>query len=106
MPVPRGAIGELIVKGPSSAIAYWNQREKSLRTFRGPWTYTGDKYREDEQGYYVYCGRSDDMIKASGQWVAPAEVEAALSAHPSVLEVPVVPHKDGHHLAKPKRFAE
>ncbi len=103
-PVPRGAIGELIVKGPSSAIAYWNQREKSLRTFRGPWTYTGDKYREDELGYYVYCGRSDDMIKASGQWVAPAEVEGALIAHPSVLEVAVVAHKDEYQLDKRKAF--
>ena len=103
-PVSREAIGELIVKGPSSSIAYWNQREKSLRTFRGPWTYTGDKYREDELGYYVYCGRSDDMIKASGQWVAPAEVEAALIAHPSVLEVAVVAHKDEYQLDKPKAF--
>ena len=102
--VPRGEIGELRVKGPSSAIAYWNQREKSLRAFRGPWTYTGDKYGQDADGYYVYCGRSDDMIKAGGQWVAPAEVESALIAHPAVLEAAVVAHEDEHRLTKPKAF--
>jgi benzoate-CoA ligase family protein len=102
--VPAGEIGELIVKGPSSAVAYWNQREKSLRTFQGPWTYTGDKYRRDAEGYYVYCGRSDDMIKASGQWVSPAEVESALVGHPAVLEAAVVAHPDEQKLDKPKAF--
>ncbi|MFL5292116.1 MAG: benzoate-CoA ligase family protein [Myxococcales bacterium] len=102
--VPAGEIGELLVRGPSSAVAYWNQREKSLRTFQGPWTYTGDKYRCDPEGYYVYCGRSDDMIKASGQWVSPAEVESALVAHPSVLEAAVVAHKDENQLDKPQAF--
>ena len=103
-PVQRGEIGELRVRGPSSAVAYWNNREKSLRTFRGPWTYTGDKYTQDSDGYYVYCGRSDDMIKASGQWVAPAEVEAALIAHPAVLEAAVVAQKDENQLDKPKAY--
>jgi 4-hydroxybenzoate-CoA ligase/benzoate-CoA ligase len=102
--VPAGEIGELLVRGPSSAVAYWNQREKSLRTFQGAWTYTGDKYRRDEQGYYVYCGRSDDMIKASGQWVSPAEVESALVGHPAVLEAAVVAHADDQKLDKPKAF--
>jgi 4-hydroxybenzoate-CoA ligase/benzoate-CoA ligase len=102
--VPAGEIGELRVNGPSSAIAYWNQREKSLRAFRGPWTYTGDKYRRDENGYYVYCGRSDDMIKASGLWVAPAEVESALIGHAAVLEAAVIAHEDEHGLTKPKAF--
>ena len=103
-PVQRGEIGELRVRGLSSAVAYWNNREKSLRTFRGPWTYTGDKYTQDADGYYVYCGRSDDMIKASGQWVAPAEVEAALIAHPAVLEAAVVAQKDENQLDKPKAY--
>jgi len=65
---------------------------------------TGDKYRRDEQGYYVYCGRSDDMIKASGQWVSPAEVESALVGHPAVLEAAVVAHADDQKLDKPKAF--
>ena len=102
--LPQGEIGELIVRGPSSAVAYWNQRDKSLRTFQGAWTYTGDKYRRDEQGYYVYCGRSDDMIKASGQWVSPAEVESALVGHPAVLEAAVVAQKDEQKLDKPKAY--
>ena len=103
-PVARGEIGELRVSGPSSAVAYWNNREKSLHAFRGRWTYTGDKYLQDADGYYVYCGRSDDMIKAGGQWVSPAEVESALVAHPSVLEAAVVAHKDENQLDKPKAF--
>ncbi len=72
-PVKPGEIGELRVSGPSSAVAYWNNREKSLRAFRGRWTYTGDKYLQDADGYYVYCGRSDDMIKAGGRqrWNLP-----------------------------------
>jgi len=103
-PLEPGEIGELRVSGPSSAVAYWNNREKSLRAFRGRWTYTGDKYVQDADGYYVYCGRSDDMIKAGGQWVSPAEVESALVAHPSVLEAAVVAHKDENQLDKPKAF--
>jgi benzoate-CoA ligase family protein len=102
--VARGQLGELKVSGPSSAVAYWNNRQKSLTTFRGGWTFTGDKYLQDENGYYVYCGRSDDMIKASGQWVSPVEVEAVLIAHPSVLEVAVVGKVDDRGLLKPKAF--
>jgi 4-hydroxybenzoate-CoA ligase/benzoate-CoA ligase len=103
-PLPPGEIGELRVSGPSSAVAYWNNRQKSLHAFRGRWTYTGDKYVQDVDGYFVYCGRSDDMIKAGGQWVSPAEVESALVAHPSVLEAAVVAHKDENQLDKPKAF--
>jgi 4-hydroxybenzoate-CoA ligase/benzoate-CoA ligase len=103
-PVRAGVLGELKVRGPSSAVAYWNNREKSLATFRGAWTFTGDKYVQDTDGYYVYCGRSDDMIKAGGIWVSPAEVEAALSAHERVLEAAVVGHEDDHGLVKPKAF--
>jgi 4-hydroxybenzoate-CoA ligase/benzoate-CoA ligase len=103
-PVPRGELGELKVKGPSSAAAYWNSREKSLSTFRGPWTFTGDKYRQDADGYYIYCGRSDDMIKAGGIWVSPAEVESALTGHEAVLEAAVVGCEDEEGLVKPKAF--
>lgn len=99
-----GEIGELWVKGGSSAVAYWNQREKSLDTFHGPWTRTGDKYTRDEGGYYTYSGRTDDMLKVSGQWVSPFEVESALVAHEHVLEAAVVGAVDEQKLVKPKAF--
>lgn len=102
--VPQGDIGELIVNGGSAADGYWNRREKSCNTFRGPWTWTGDKYYQDENGYYRCCGRSDDMFKVSGIWVSPFEVEAALVSHDSVVEAAVVPHADGEDLLKPKAF--
>src|SRR4029077_18106465 len=96
-PVPRGEVGDLLVSGPTSAAGYWNNRERSRSTFNGLWTRTGDKYFEDEDGYYVYCGRSDDMLKVSGMYVSPAEVEAALIAHRDVLEAAVgrAPDHDG-----------
>ncbi len=103
-PVARGELGELKVKGPSTAVGYWNNRDKSLRTFRGAWTFTGDKYTQDAEGYYTYCGRADDMIKAGGIWVSPAEVESALVSHQSVLEAAVVGQADEHGLVKPKAF--
>ncbi|NIR31199.1 MAG: benzoate-CoA ligase family protein [Gammaproteobacteria bacterium] len=102
--VPPGEIGELVVKGGSAAMAYWNKRDKSLASFHGAWTRTGDKYTCDEAGYYHYCGRSDDMLKVSGQWVSPFEVESALVGHDKVLEVAVVGHADEHELVKPKAF--
>jgi 4-hydroxybenzoate-CoA ligase len=89
--VPDGEIGELLVRGPSAAEGYWNQREKSRRTFEGSWMRTGDKFVRDAEGRYTYCGRSDDMFKVSGIWVSPFEVESALIAHPAVLEAAVVP---------------
>ena len=97
-------IGELLVSGISSADGYWNQRAKSRATFEGVWTRTGDKYTRRADGRYVYCGRTDDMFKVSGQWVSPFEVEQALSAHPSVLEAAVVPALDEEGLEKPKAF--
>lgn len=102
--VPAGELGELLVKGPTSAMAYWNQRQKSLHTFQGNWTRTGDKYLQDEQGYYYYCGRTDDMLKISGIWVSPFEVEAVLITHETVLEVAVVGQADENDLIKPKAF--
>jgi 4-hydroxybenzoate-CoA ligase len=97
-------IGELIIRGPSAAEGYWNQRAKSQRTFAGEWTYTGDKYRRDADGYYYYCGRTDDMFKVSGMWVSPFDVEAALTSHEAVLEAAVIGKQDADGLVKPKAF--
>jgi len=99
-----GEIGELIVRGPSAGEGYWNQRAKSRRTFAGEWTYTGDKYRRDAEGYYYYCGRTDDMFKVSGMWVSPFDVEAALASHEAVLEAAVIGKEDADGLIKPKAF--
>jgi 4-hydroxybenzoate-CoA ligase len=102
--VSDGETGELVVRGPSAADGYWNQRGKSRLTFRGEWTHTGDTYIRDTDGYYRYCGRSDDMLKVGGIWVSPFEVEEALIAHPAVLEAAVVGHPDSEGLIKPKAF--
>ncbi len=103
-PAKPGEMGELYVRGPTSALMYWNNREKSRDTFRGEWTRCGDKYIEDRDGYYVCCGRADDMLKVSGMYVSPFEVEAALSSHPDVLEAAVVGWNDEQRLIKPKAF--
>jgi 4-hydroxybenzoate-CoA ligase len=103
-PVPDGEIGELVVRGPSAADGYWNQRAKSRNTFAGEWTFTGDKYVRDADGYYQYCGRTDDMFKVSGNWVSPFEVEAALASHESVLEAAVIGEEDDDALVKPKAY--
>jgi 4-hydroxybenzoate-CoA ligase len=97
-------IGELVVRGPSAGDGYWNQRAKSRRTFAGEWTYTGDKYRCDADGYYYYCGRTDDMFKVSGMWVSPFDVEAALISHDAVLDAAVIGRQDTDGLVKPKAF--
>ena len=102
--VPDGEVGELLVKGPSASDGYWNQREKSRRTFEGEWTRSGDKYTRDADGYYTYQGRTDDMFKVSGIWVSPFEVESALITHEAVLEAAVVPKEDADGLVKPKAF--
>jgi 4-hydroxybenzoate-CoA ligase len=99
-----GEVGELLVRGASSADGYWNQRAKSKATFEGEWTRTGDKYEINEQGRFIYCGRTDDMFKTSGIWVSPFEVEQAICAHPSVLESAVVAGLDADGLEKPKAF--
>jgi benzoate-CoA ligase family protein len=97
-------VGELVIRGPSAAEGYWNQRSKSRRTFAGEWTYTGDKYTRDAEGYYRYAGRTDDMFKVSGIWVSPFEVEAALISHDAVLEAAVIGLEDEDKLVKPKAF--
>jgi benzoate-CoA ligase len=99
-----GELGELQISGPSSAVQYWNNRAKSLDTFVGAWTRAGDKYSVDADGYYTYGGRSDDMLKVSGMYVSPFEVEAALVTHPDVLEAAVVGAPDEQQLIKPKAF--
>ena len=101
---PDNEIAELEVKGPSSARSYWNKPEKSSLTFKDEWTKTGDKYIRDSNGIYTYCGRADDMMKVSGQYVSPFEVEAALQTHAEVLEAAVVAKRDSDNLIKPKAY--
>jgi benzoate-CoA ligase len=101
---PVGELGMLEVSGPTGAVMYWNQREKSRETFRGPWTRTGDKYIVDANGIYTYCGRNDDMLKVGGIYVSPFEVEGALQKHDAVLEAAVVGKADADGLIKPKAF--
>lgn len=96
--------GELQISGPSSAVAYWNNRAKSRDTFLGPWTRSGDKYTRTADGYYVYKGRNDDMLKVSGIYVSPIEVESCLIDHEAVLEAAVVGLEDEDGLIKPKAF--
>ncbi len=99
-PVPVGEVGDLYIQGPSAAHLYWNQREKSTATFQGSWVKSGDKYVMDADGYYTYAGRSDDMLKVSGQYVSPIEVESALMGHEAVLECAVVGKPDDQGLIK------
>jgi benzoate-CoA ligase len=102
--VPRGEIGNLWIEGDSVFAGYWNQHEKTKNTIEGHWIRTGDKYTQDEDGYFFYAGRSDDMLKVGGQWVSPIEVENALIAHDAVLECGVVGHEDRDALVKPMAF--
>jgi len=99
-----GELGELQINGPSAALCYWNNREKTKATFAGEWTRSGDKYIRDADGYYTYGGRSDDMLKVGGIYVSPFEVEASLMTHPGVLEAAVIGAPDSDDLIKPKAF--
>jgi benzoate-CoA ligase len=103
-PVKPGEIGELQVAGPTSAAFYWNNRERSRTTFLGEWTRSGDKYVESEDGYFTYCGRTDDMLKVGGIYVSPFEVEGALLSHDSVLEAAVIGVPDELGLTKAKAY--
>jgi benzoate-CoA ligase family protein len=103
-PVADGVEGALWVRGPSACAGYWNQRARTLATFHGDWTRTGDSYVRNPDGTYTFAGRSDDMLKVGGIWVSPFEVESALAAHPAVLEVAVVGSADGDGLIKPRAF--
>ncbi len=102
--VPRGEVGNLLVKGDSAAAFYWNRHQQSKQTFLGGWVRTGDRYSQDANGYFWYAGRSDDMLKVGGIWVSPIEVENALLSHPGVLECAVVGAPDRDHMVKPKAY--
>ncbi len=103
-PVPDGETGDLYIRGPSAALMYWGNREKSRETFQGAWTKSGDKYVRNADGTYTYSGRSDDMLKVSGIYVSPFEVEATLVQHPAVLECAVIGKEDEEGLIKTKAF--
>ena len=103
-PVPDGDTGDLYVKGPSAALMYWGNRDKSRETFQGDWTKSGDKYVRNADGTYTYSGRSDDMLKVSGIYVSPFEVEATLSQHPAILEAAVIGVFDADGLTKTKAY--
>src|SRR3989441_7612552 len=102
--VSTGEMGTLRIKGDSAALCYWNAHEKSKETLAGDWCTTGDQFHVDEQGYYWYHGRTDDMLKVSGVFVAPAEIENCLLQHMAVLECAVIGHDAGDGLVKPKAF--
>jgi benzoate-CoA ligase family protein len=102
--VPRGEIGTLWIRGDSIALEYWQQREKSRQTFRGDWCVSADKFRQDEAGYFWFCGRGDEMLKVGGKWLSPLEVENALLTHPSVREAAVIGFRDADGLEKPEAF--
>jgi benzoate-CoA ligase len=102
--LPPGEIGDLLIKGESTCACYWNKQDQTRRTMLGEWIRTGDKYSRDEDGFFWYQGRSDDMIKAGGYWVSPAEVESAIQSHPAVLECAVVGYEDDARLTKPLAF--
>ena len=103
-PVPDGETGDLFIKGPSAALLYWGNRDKSRETFQGAWTKSGDKYVHNADGTYTYSGRSDDMLKVSGIYVSPFEVESTLVQHPAVLEAAVIGVNDSDGLTKTKAY--
>lgn len=100
-PVAPGEIGNLLVKADSVCACYWNEHEKTKDTIVGHWIRTGDKYHQDADGYFWYEGRSDDVLKVSGVWVSPIEIERVLIEHPAVLEAAVVFRQDADELFKP-----
>lgn len=102
--VPPGEVGWLWVRGGSRAIAYWQQMEKTMQGFRGDWYVSGDLVRIDAEGYVSYCGRGDELLKVSGRWLAPQEVEGCLLQHPAVAEAAVVGVVDGSGLTKPHAY--
>ncbi len=102
--LPVGEVGNLMVKGDANAPYYWNKHEQTKRTMQGEWLKTGDTYYRDAEGYYWYCGRSDDMLKVGGLWVSPIEIENTLMEHPAVLEAAVIGGQDADGLLKPKAY--
>ncbi|MBA4603826.1 benzoate-CoA ligase family protein [Thermoactinomyces mirandus] len=102
--LPPNEVGDLLIRGDSIAQGYWNLHEQTKQKFLGEWLNTGDKYYMDEDGYYWYCGRSDDMIKTGGIWVSPIEIENCLLRHETVLEAAVVGVTDENELSLPKAY--
>jgi acyl-coenzyme A synthetase/AMP-(fatty) acid ligase len=102
--VPAGASGRLWIRGESAAKYYWNKPEKTAETMVDGWLNTGDTYRQDDEGYLIYDGRSDDMLKVGGIWCSPVEIESCLIGHNAVLEAAIVGHADEHELIKPKAY--
>ena len=102
--LPVGQQGTLHIGGDSAAIGYWLDHGKTKATFSGDWCVTGDQFRMDEDGYFYYAGRSDDMLKVSGIFVSPLEIENLLLEHPAVREVCVVGAEDENGLTKPKAY--
>ena len=103
-PVLTGEAGKLLIQGDSTSSRYWNNQEKTAETMVDGWLNTGDTYLEDPNGYFVYCGRNDDMLKVGGIWCSPVEIENRLIEHPQVLEVAVVGRPDTDGLIKPEAF--
>ncbi len=104
VPVKPGEIGNLRVRAASTMAYYWGQPDKTRATLLGDWIVTGDKFTRDEDGYFWYCGRADDMLKVGGIWVSPVEIENTLVASPAVLEAAVIGKADRDELVKPKAF--
>jgi acyl-coenzyme A synthetase/AMP-(fatty) acid ligase len=102
--VAAGETGALMIKGDSIARCYWNDPLRTAQTMIGDWIHTGDTYFQDEEGYYVYCGRNDDMMKVGGIWCSPFEIESRLVEHEKVLEAAVVGRADDDELIKPEAF--
>ncbi len=102
--VPKGEIGTVLIKGDSTAAYYWNKHEKTKEAMLGEWFNTDDKFFVDQEGFFYYVGRSNDMLKVGGIWVSPIEVEACLIGHPAVLECAVVPGRDDENLVKPSAY--
>jgi len=100
-PVPTGEIGNLWVKSEAVCAGYWNRKYKTKQTIQGHWISTGDKFHQDQDGYYWFDGRADDMLKVSGAWVSPSEIESVVMEHAAVAEVAVVANKDKDGLTKP-----
>ncbi|MGH7714713.1 MAG: benzoate-CoA ligase family protein [Vulcanimicrobiaceae bacterium] len=101
---PDEEIGDLLVRGDSTMAFYWNKHERTKATLQGEWIRTGDKYRRDGQGIYWHAGRSDDMLKVSGMWVSPVEVENIIAEHDAILECAVVGREDADGLTKPHAY--
>lgn len=102
--VPDGTVGNLMVRGESTALFYLHQAEKTRQTFRGEWLFTGDQYLRDADGFYWHQGRGDDMLKIGGLWVSPTEIEAVISTHHAVTDCAIVGHHDAAGLVKPRAF--